>query len=110
MCLDTLLCITSSVLFRVFGNSMCKKKKNTLHEHLYVIEYFASDIVVLMIGTNDIYSKFNTLSDVASDIVTLLGKLVTKHRVQYVKDCHRAPAVFTRYAVDLEWFNSRVDA
>ena len=88
-------------------------KINTLHEHLDVIEDFAPDIVVLMIGTNDIYSEFNTPSDVASDIVTLVGKLVTKHRVQYVivgQILHRAPAVFTRYPVDLEWFNCRVDA
>ena len=58
-------------------------KINMLHEHFDVIEEFAPDIVVL-IGTNDIYSDFNTPSDVPSEIVCLKGKLVTKHRLQYV--------------------------
>lgn len=85
----------------------------TVHKHLEVVSDFAPDIVVVLLGTNDIYDANVTIKDVANQFHSLLETLIHGFKVPTVVVCqvlHRTPAtVATRYPVNYESFNSRVD-
>lgn len=84
-----------------------------LRQRLEVVYDFNPDIVVLVIGTNDIYRPDISPRSVAHSIVDLVDTLLFVAQVQKVivlQVLHRlSPSVHTRYPVDVDWFNVRVD-
>lgn len=87
-------------------------KVTTLRRNLGAVSDFEPDILFLVIGTNDLYDPANTPESVSASILDLVDTLLFMENVKYVIVCqvfHRTPTRHTRYPVDLDWFNSRVD-
>ncbi|KAH3833698.1 hypothetical protein DPMN_107010 [Dreissena polymorpha] len=86
----------------------------TLHHRLTEISDFEPEIVVLIIGTNDIYDSSCSILSVANKIEDLVRTLLFELNVRYVvvMQClHRCtPQVSSKYPVDTIWFNNRVDS
>lgn len=84
-----------------------------LRKHLDVVTDFSPDIVILIIGTNDLYKQDSTPNSVASSIVDLVDTLlfvIGVRKVIVMQVLHRLqPSRHTNYPVDLVWFNARVD-
>ena len=72
-----------------------------------------ADIVVLVIGTNDIYDEAASPRGVARGIIDLVDSLlfvVGVGKVIVLQTLHHlSPSVFTRYPVDIVMYNTRVD-
>lgn len=84
----------------------------TLRSNLTDIVDFSPDIVVLLIGTNDLFNPEVTAVSLTSSILDLVDSLIFLCRVKKVVVCqilHRQPTSTGRYRVDTEWFNNRVD-
>lgn len=77
------------------------------------ISDFAPDIVLLVVGSNDIYDCFVDPEDVAAKIMNLASSIHIQCRVQIVivaQITHRCPpSVTIRYRVDTSIYNGRVD-
>jgi lysophospholipase L1-like esterase len=84
-----------------------------LRRHLEVVSDFSPDILVLIIGTIDIYNSDVTPESVARDIENLIDTLlfvIGVGKVIVLQVLHRqVPLSHTRYPVDVDWFNARVD-
>lgn len=85
----------------------------TLRQNLTVVKDFDPDIIVLVVGTNDIYQPNKSPNSVAQAILDLTDTLlyvIGVKRVVVFQVFHRIrPSRRTRYPVDLDWFNDRVD-
>ena len=86
---------------------------STIRDNLDVVSDFDPDVVVLIIGTNDIYSASNSPASVAqqiSDLVDTLLFILNIPQVVVLQVLHRnTTSRYTRYPVDPEWYNPRVD-
>ncbi|KAH3711068.1 hypothetical protein DPMN_070567 [Dreissena polymorpha] len=84
-----------------------------LRNKLQDILDFVPDIVILVVGTNDIYNPNQSPLSVASAIRDFVDTLLFVHgipRVIVLQTLHRhSPTCHTRYPVDIHWFNNRVD-
>ena len=85
----------------------------TLRQHLDAITDFEPEIVVLLIGTNDLYYPDRSPEGVACAVMDLVDTLLYRCGAKYVilfQTFHRTTATRpSRFPVDLEWFNDRVD-
>ena len=83
-----------------------------LVEKLQVVKDFDPDIVILIVGTNDLLNPQNSPLSVANAIKDLADKLFFVYHVPDILVCeifHRiAPSQMTDNPVDLAWFNPRV--
>ncbi|KAH3781510.1 hypothetical protein DPMN_159340 [Dreissena polymorpha] len=81
--------------------------------HLEVVSDFSPDILVLIIGTIDIYNSDVTPESVARDIENLIDTLlfvIGVGKVIVLQVLHRQVSLsHTRYPVGVDWFNARVD-
>ena len=86
---------------------------SVLRDNLDVVADFNPHIVILVIGTNDIYDVVNSPNTVAQQIVDLVDTLLFitgVHKVIVLQTLHRQRSVrYTRYPVDPDWYNPRVD-
>jgi lysophospholipase L1-like esterase len=84
-----------------------------LRDNLETIEDFQPHIVIVVIGTNDLYDNSNTPQSVTQQIMDLVDSLLFRYDVQKVIICpvlHRIePTVRTRWPVHVPSFNRRVD-
>lgn len=84
-----------------------------LHSKLQKILDFNPDIVILVIGTNDLYQPHQSPLSVASAIRDLVDTILYVDGISQVivlQTLHRhLPTCQTRYPVDPQWFNTRVD-
>ena len=83
-----------------------------LRNNIEVIEDFDPDVVFLFAGTNDLYHAWLSPADLASRIVDLVKFLLDSLRIKKVvvlSITHRCPSSRTRYPVNIDWFNTRVD-
>ena len=82
-----------------------------LRNNLDNVTDFKPDLLVLIIGTNDLFNR--SPCQVTSNIVDLVDTLLFLHRVPKVVVCQTLyrtpPARYTKYAVDIEEFNLKVD-
>ena len=85
----------------------------TLRDNLDVVADFGPDILVLVVGTIDIYNDRETPQTVAQGVCDLVDTLLFVTEVPKVivlQTLHRvAPSIPTRYPVDDVKFNSKVD-
>jgi hypothetical protein len=84
----------------------------TLRSNLTDIVDFLHDIVVLVIGTNDLFSPEITTVYLTSLIFDLVDSLIFICCVKKIAVCqilHRQPTSTGRWIVNTEWFNNRVD-
>lgn len=85
----------------------------SLRDNIEDVLDFQPDIVILCVGTNDIYDARVSPRSVAQAIMDLVDTLLFVHNVSSVivlQVLHRCrPTGRTRYPVDVDWFNSRVD-
>ncbi|KAH3747123.1 hypothetical protein DPMN_181545 [Dreissena polymorpha] len=110
----------------IFGHSFLKKLKDfirndpslcatvdRLRNNLEDILDFNPDIVVLVVGTKDIYNRNQSPLSVASAIRDIVDTILFVHGIPQVivlQTLHRhVPTCHTRYPVDIDWFNYRVD-
>lgn len=74
---------------------------------------FEPDLLILCVGTNDIYDARRTPASVARDIYILVDALLCScpnAKIIVLQVLHRTPSkVHTRFPVDVDWFNTRVD-
>ncbi|KAH3866884.1 hypothetical protein DPMN_030007 [Dreissena polymorpha] len=84
-----------------------------LRRHLEVVSDFSPDILVLIIWTIDFSNSDVTPESVARDIENLIDTLlfvIGVGKVIVLQVLHRqVPLSHTRYPVDVDWFNARVD-
>jgi lysophospholipase L1-like esterase len=84
-----------------------------LRQHLELVSDFSPDIVVLVIGTNDIFKSDVSPKSVACSITDLVDTLLFMIGVQKVivlQVLHRCnPSIRSNYPVDVDWYNARVD-
>ena len=84
-----------------------------VHQPLEVVEDFSPDIVIVILGTNDIYKSHHPVEEIAGSFYDLVNSLLEMQGPSNVIVCqilHRlTPTVPTRYPVDVDWFNERVD-
>ncbi|KAH3783302.1 hypothetical protein DPMN_161237 [Dreissena polymorpha] len=71
---------------------------STLHDRLIVISYFQPDIVVLIIGTNDIYDSVCSINSVANTVQDMGGRsktptLVLSERMKWYQTAELACGV-----------------
>lgn len=78
------------------------------------VQDFEPDIVILFVGTCDIYNATESPNSVAEQICSLAETLNSRMNVKQVivmQTVHRILAqIATRYPVNCAWFNTRVDA
>ena len=82
-----------------------------LADNLEVVQDFSPDIVFLMVGTNDLFYPHTSPDSLSKEIFRLVEALITSG-VRYVivsQILHRMDSRFTRFPVDITWFNARVD-
>ena len=84
---------------------------STLRTHLDDVKDFEPDIVILIIGTNDLSDARKSPEAVCAEITDLIDLLLcTVGFVIIAQIFHRTlPTKPTRYPVQLDWFNNRVD-
>lgn len=87
---------------------------DTLRQHLEELVDFEANVVVLVIGTVDIYQTTCAPSSIVNHLHQLI--LDIKRSVPSVENIlvcqilHRTlPSIPTRFPVDLDWYNKRVD-
>ena len=84
-----------------------------LREKLEVVSDFSPDILIILIGTNDIYDVNLTVDGIVDrlcDMVAYSLHFLQVPKVVVGQILHRCtPSVRSRYPVDREWFNDRVD-
>ena len=84
-----------------------------LREKLEVVSDFSPDILIILIGTNDIYDINLTVDGIVDrlcDMVDYSLHFLQVPKVVVGQILHRCtPSVRSRYPVDREWFNDRVD-
>ncbi len=103
--------LRQSVLVQYSGFPGATVRK--LNGNLEVVQDFMPDIVYLCIGTNDLYHSEASPTSVSIDIISLVETLIGDYDVQQViigQILHRMESARTRYPVDIQWFNSRVDS
>ena len=86
---------------------------DTLRSNLTDVIDFSPDIVILLIGTNDLYWPEVTPTSLTSAILDLADSCIYMCNVKKVVVCqilHRQPSDTCKYRVNTEWFNGRVDA
>lgn len=85
----------------------------SLKENLTDVTDFDPHVLVLIIGTNDLYDTTKTTQAVASRIIDLVDTILFVCKVSTVVVCpilHRTePTKRTRYPVDVDLFNQRAD-
>jgi len=85
----------------------------SLRQHVKASEDFELNIVILVIGTNDIYDYSLTPQVAANRIMDFVDSLLHVYGVEKVillQTLHRRqPTVHTRYPVDVVSYNQRVD-
>ncbi|XP_060579506.1 uncharacterized protein LOC132736397 [Ruditapes philippinarum] len=102
--------LTSLPLVQYSGYSGAKVE--TLRRNFTDITDFAPDIVVLLIGTNDLCQPDVDHVSVSAAILDLIDSLLFLGNVKRVICCqilHRRPSQSTHHHVDTTWFNNRVD-
>ena len=86
---------------------------SSLRDNLDVVSDFNPNIVVLVVGTNDIYKSVNTPVTVSQQIVDLVDTLLFVlgvDKVIVLQTLHRYVSLrYSRYPVDPQWYNPRVD-
>lgn len=85
---------------------------DTLCSNLIDVQDFFPDIVVLLIGTNDLCRPYVTPVSLTNSILDLVNRLLFMCHVKRVVVCqilHRQPSHTSRYQVNTEWFNNKVD-
>ena len=83
-----------------------------LHDKLEHISDFSPSIVVLVVGTNDLYNRSTDIGQFCDNVMTLIDIMLNDlkvKRVIFLQIVHRTHSDSTRYPVDLSWFNARVD-
>ena len=85
----------------------------SLRQHVDAIVDFEPNIVILVIGTNDIYDYSLTPQAAANRIMDFVDSLLQEYGVEQVillQTLHRhQPTVHTRFPVDVVSYNQRVD-
>ncbi|XP_045157215.2 uncharacterized protein LOC123523618 [Mercenaria mercenaria] len=85
----------------------------TLRQHLDQIEDFAPDLVVLVIGTNDLCDASMSSDGVANQLMDLVDTLlfvIGVPKVIVTQILHRTEGnIRSKHWVDIDWFNNRVD-
>ncbi|KAH3726545.1 hypothetical protein DPMN_052412 [Dreissena polymorpha] len=103
--------LQGNALVQYFGFPGATVKELT--RHLEVVSDFSPNILVLIIGTIDIYNSDVTQESVAQDIENLIDTLlfvIGVGEVIVLQVLHRqVPLSHTRYPVDVDWFNAHVD-
>ena len=83
-----------------------------LHSHLEHVSDFEPDIVFILVGTIDLYCASTSPTTVARNIIHLVEKCLALgvQKVVVLSITHRRePTITTRFPVDVNWFNTRVD-
>ena len=83
-----------------------------LHSHLEDVSDFDPDIVFILIGTVDLYCASASPTTVADNLMQLVGKCldIGVKKVVVLSITHRCePTIPTRFPVNMDWFNTRVD-
>lgn len=99
--------LTSPPLVQYSGYSGAKVE--TLRRNFTDITDFAPDIVLLLIGTNDLCQPDVDHVSVSASILDLIDSLLFFGNVKRMICCHRRPSHSRRHHVDTTWFNNRVD-